>query len=277
MSGIDGVGATRAVALHKAGYSSADDLRKAPDKSLLAVPGIGAATLKKMRDDLSGSTTVVKPRRKKRGVPLNADAQPLPKAINARRRIDRGIQEMLGLARGIIADGVVTESEGDVLWEWIEANPDIVSHWPANRIEERLLKIYEDGRVDDDEREDLKDLVEHLVGEAGGTYKGDHVAAGLPLDNPPPPLRFDGQLYVFSGKFTFGPRKACQEQVEVLGGMCGSDVSQQTNFLVVGTFGSRDWAHSSFGRKIQKAVRYRAQGVRLAIVGEDHWAEAVGI
>jgi hypothetical protein len=42
-----------------------------------------------------------------------------------------------------------------------------------------------------------------------------------------------------------------------------------------GTFGSRDWVHTSFGRKIQKAVDYRTSGSRLAIVGEDHWARCI--
>jgi hypothetical protein len=30
-----------------------------------------------------------------------------------------------------------------------------------------------------------------------------------------------------------------------------------------------------FGRKIEKAVKYRESGVRLAIVGEEHWAAAL--
>jgi hypothetical protein len=42
--------------------------------------------------------------------------------------------------------------------------------------------------------------------------------------------------------------------------------------LIVGTFGSRDWVHTSFGRKIEKAVTYRRAGQRLAIISEDHWA-----
>jgi hypothetical protein len=30
--------------------------------------------------------------------------------------------------------------------------------------------------------------------------------------------------------------------------------------------------HTSFGRKIEKAVSYRQSGVRLAIISEDYWA-----
>jgi hypothetical protein len=46
----------------------------------------------------------------------------------------------------------------------------------------------------------------------------------------------------------------------------------ETNYVVIGTFGSRDWVHTSFGRKIEKAVDYRTKGYPLAIITEDHWA-----
>ena len=77
---------------------------------------------------------------------------------------------------------------------------------------------------------------------------------------------------MFTGKFAFGPRKECERQVHSLGGRCEESVTQQTNYLIVGTFGSRDWVHTSFGRKIEKAVAYRRSGMGLAIISEDHWA-----
>ena len=49
------------------------------------------------------------------------------------------------------------------------------------------------------------------------------------------------------------------------------NITKRTSFLVIGTFGSRDWVHTAFGRKIEKAVSYREAGVPLRIVAEDHW------
>ena len=82
------------------------------------------------------------------------------------------------------------------------------------------------------------------------------------------PRRFSCSL----GSLRSGPRKECERQVHSLGGRCEESVTQQTNYLIVGTFGSRDWAHTSFGRKIEKAVAYRRSGMGLAIISEDHWA-----
>ena len=54
-----------------------------------------------------------------------------------------------------------------------------------------------------------------------------------------------------------------------------SGITKATDFLVVGTFGSRDWAQTSFGRKIEKAVAYRDAGEPIGFVTEDHCAAAM--
>jgi hypothetical protein len=52
-------------------------------------------------------------------------------------------------------------------------------------------------------------------------------------------------------------------------------VTKRTDYLVIGTFGSRDWVHTSFGRKIEKAVSLRGSGSGIAIAVEDHWVQCV--
>jgi hypothetical protein len=42
--------------------------------------------------------------------------------------------------------------------------------------------------------------------------------------------------------------------------------------VIVGEGGSRDWLHSSYGRKIQEAVDYRDKGAMISIIPERHWA-----
>ncbi len=85
-------------------------------------------------------------------------------------------------------------------------------------------------------------------------------------------LIWPGRVFVCSGQMAFGPRRECERHVALFGGICEATITRRTNYLVLGTFASRDWAHTSFGRKIQKAVEYRDAGHQLAIIGEDHWA-----
>lgn len=205
---------------------------------------------------------------------LDDHGQPAPE-FNAARRLDRAVAEMLGLARGILADGVVAPEEAEALAQWIRANPDTAGVWPVDVIAHRLNRIFADGRVDPAEQWELKDLLEQLVGGKFGIIAGSNVATSLPLTQPPPELRFPGWTYVLTGRFAFGPRAACERAMEELGAICESTVTRRTRVLVIGTFGSRDWVHTSFGRKIEKAVAYRERGLPIAIVSEDHWAAAL--
>ena len=82
-------------------------------------------------------------------------------------------------------------------------------------------------------------------------------------------------MFVLTGRFAFGPRRDCERQVLNRGGECDPNITKRTNYVVIGTFGSRDWAHTSFGRKIEKAVAYRQSGLPLSLLCEDHWARSL--
>lgn len=202
---------------------------------------------------------------------LDEHGQPHNRRFNARRRADRQVQELLGLARGIIADGEVSVAEADALARWFDANSDARTVWPVNIVAERLERIYADGKVDPDEQSDLLALLQAATGEQPDTPSAMNRATRLPLSEPAPQLRFVGQTYVFTGKFAYGTRAACEQVVTARGGTCDRGVTKQTNVLVIGTLGSEDWAQSSFGRKIETAVHYRDNGLPLVIVSEEHW------
>jgi hypothetical protein len=46
---------------------------------------------------------------------------------------------------------------------------------------------------------------------------------------------------------------------------------------VLGTYVTSSWAHETFGRKIEKAIEYRDNGLPLIIITEEHWANEAGI
>lgn len=206
---------------------------------------------------------------------LDSHNQPNPR-INASSREDRAIHELLGCCRGVLYDGIVNDDEAIGLASWIQANPEAADRWPGSVIAGRLNRMMADLVIDEEECEDLRDLLEKLVSGHMSQLTRDNATTQLPLDDPAPELEFDGHVYVFTGKFALGPRAVCERTVQELGGSCDPRITQRTNYLVLGTFASRDWAHTSYGRKIEQAVEYREKGIPLAIVGEDHWAEAIG-
>jgi hypothetical protein len=201
--------------------------------------------------------------------------QPFNIRFNRARRAERDLSEFLGLAKGLLADGAISIGEADTVHAWIERHPDAVEQWPLNRLAERLTRMYADGRIDDSERRELADLLGAIVGGQAGVLLGEDAPTTLPLS--PPPIRFQwtGATVVFTGKFAFGTRAECQRVVAQLGAASEADVTRRTQYLIIGTFGSRDWAHTSFGRKIQKAVEYRGSGQYPIIAAEEHWIESV--
>jgi hypothetical protein len=201
--------------------------------------------------------------------------QPFNIRFNRAHRAERDLSEFLGLAKGVLADGVVTDVEARHTADWMASHPDAAEQWPLPAVIQRLQRIFADGRVDEEERRDLAELLRAIVGGTAGVIVGADAPTELPLDAPPPVFAWSGAVFVFTGKFAYGTRANCEREVISRGGICHDRITKKTNYLVIGTFGSRDWMHTSFGRKIQKAVTYRSKGQQLFIVSEDHWGAAI--
>lgn len=80
------------------------------------------------------------------------------------------------------------------------------------------------------------------------------------------------EVYVFTGRFAYGTRKQCAKEVINRSSVVEDNVTRRTSFLVIGSFGSRDWRTSSYWTKILRAAELRSSGFALRIVCEDHWA-----
>ena len=96
------------------------------------------------------------------------------------------------------------------------------------------------------------------------------LASQSPYDTPPPVVTLEGHSFCFTGKFDFGPRKACEALVEEKGGVFVKGVSATLDYLVIGTQGSPAWKRGSYGSKIEKAIVLRREHGRPSIVSEDH-------
>jgi NAD-dependent DNA ligase len=207
--------------------------------------------------------------------PLDQQGQPINSGLNAARRRARDVSEMLGIAKGLIADGVVNDAEARYLRDWGLNHPEAVELFPASLIFTRLQQFYADGRIDDEEREELRGILASLVGGDITVNLGMDGATAFPLDNPPPLICWHDETYVFTGRFAYGTRRHCWEEVTSRGGSVEESVTRRTTFLVIGTFSSPDWQQTAYGSKIVRAAQLRESGFPIRIVAEDHWANAL--
>jgi hypothetical protein len=204
--------------------------------------------------------------------------QPSNVLLNCAGRTERDLAELLGIAKGMLSDGVVNDEEARYLRAWGTNHPEALERWPINLIFSRLHQHFTDGRIDEAERLELHELLGSLIGGTASLLLGYEGATTLPLDDPRPLVSWGPEVvYVFTGRFAYGTRKDCEHEATERGSTCAPTVTRRTSFLVIGTFGSRDWQHTSFGAKIRRAVKLRDSGVALRIIGEDHWANALSL
>lgn len=195
--------------------------------------------------------------------------------LKSQRRIEQGLAEMVGLVRGVVADGTVSAEEARRLAEWARENPEIATRYPANLLARRLERIFMDGRADRKERDRLAQMMEQLAGNPSGFGGGYPLATDLPLTQPPPEVVFEGQSFVFGGEMAYGPARACEREVRERGGLCERTVNRRTDYIVIGSLAAADWAQTDFGHLIDDVVEYRERGVPIAVITEDHWVGAL--
>ncbi len=139
--------------------------------------------------------------------PLDEHGQPVNRGFNAWSIYRRSIDEMLGLCKGVILDGHVTDSEAVALDEWLAAHPEVARTWPGNILAQRLRTIFANAIVEEDERADLKDLLEKITGPDSDFTTVGGQSTTLPLDEPPP----TNYAFCFTGRFVRG--EVCQGEV----------------------------------------------------------------
>jgi NAD-dependent DNA ligase len=184
--------------------------------------------------------------------------------------IDRQIDELIGLAKGVVADGQVSQSEAEFLLRWLETNRAARSVWPAKVLYPRLVAVLGDSVLDAEEEGELLELMLQCVGGNAPARGEASMSTALPFTRPEPAIEFAQHSFCFTGKFYSGTRNWCEGQVVTRGAQIGS-VCKDLDYLVVGEIGSRDWIHSTHGRKIEKVVDYIGRGCHIAIVAEQHW------
>ncbi len=205
---------------------------------------------------------------------LNEDGQLKNRWINARRLADRSTDELLGICKGVLADADVNIDEVNFLCRWLEANAEYINQWPANILSERIIEILSDKIVNKGEKRELFNLLNEITGGTKTFYDSlKNNSAILPLCVPPPDIVFKKRMFCFTGNFLYGTRNRCEREIEQRGGLAQKQPAQNTNYLIIGHLGSTDWMHTSFGRKIESAVKFRDSGVPISIISEEHWVK----
>lgn len=193
--------------------------------------------------------------------------------FNRKNIQDRQIDTLIGLSKGLIADGKINQAEAEFLYGWLIQNRQASENPLIVNLVEKVSSMLEDRVLDLDESAELLRILHQVSGEASEIGELAKTTT-LPINQPLPPISFEERSFLFTGTCTFGTRKQCNEATESLGGLIAKSVTKKLDYLVLGTYVTDSWAHESYGRKIEKAMEYRDDGLPIVIVTEEHWANA---
>ncbi len=200
---------------------------------------------------------------------MTSEDEGLIRAVSAGRVADRQVSELIGFARGLVADGTLNQLEVENFNAWLIANQAAMANPVIGFLSVRMRAIMADGVADSDERKDLFELLSRLTG--GDIAEGETLrSTDLPLCRPAPFVEFDDHQFCVTGTFNYGQRAKVEAAIAERGGRLGG-ISGKTHFLVIGDYAADTWKYSAFGTKIMDGVKLRDKGSGLHIVSESHW------
>lgn len=189
------------------------------------------------------------------------------------------VNEFYGFSAGIACDNRITVREVRKLLARI--TPEMSEGDGRVQALERSARLaIKDEQVTPEESLDICDWIARLVGDSATdtglpTYGNSAVIDSASGGSKS--LTIEGKLFVLTGKFEIGPRKAVAALIEERGGLWENSVRANTDYLVVAGDGSADWAFSHGGLKISRAHELRQNGKgRPEIITESVLARALG-
>jgi hypothetical protein len=84
--------------------------------------------------------------------------------LSKARLASRDISELIGLCKGVLADGTVNIMEAEFLIHWLESHRIVVDHWPADILYRTLGNALEDGVLSNEEEGELVGLLAEITG-----------------------------------------------------------------------------------------------------------------
>lgn len=190
------------------------------------------------------------------------------------------LQILHGLCHGILADGVIKDNEIFELDKWLDNHKHLSSHYPYDEIGAMLLSVLADKKIDENERSYLKAYFKQFADIKDKRIKKviedeTHGISISGLCTSDINIVFEQKKFCFTGILKRTSRKELHKDIINLGGIPIDNVTDDTDYLIVGDNGNLAWAFACYGRKVEKAISLRKKGHRISIVNEFDFCDVV--
>lgn len=184
--------------------------------------------------------------------------------------ITGGIQQLLGIVKGIIIDQEINIAELAFLDQWLEENEYLKNAWPYDELYSLTTKIIQDKAITAEEHHALLNFFQALTGEnshsTSNTALIDTLKTGFYQIDPV--ITIPERTFCITGISKKYKRKEIAQKIELYGGFMVDNVSAKLDYLIVCNEKNNCWAFTCYGRKIEEAIKHRKSGIPLVIVHE---------
>lgn len=194
-------------------------------------------------------------------------------------QITTDLQRLHAVVGGVVADTRITERELRGLSEWIESHNHLRGCWPYDEVGSLVTAVLADKIIDEQEHEMLFRYFSEFISILDSkTITSAPVAQGNGITGlcaVCPEIEFRDRIFAFTGASARYPRSRLEKTVVDLGGRTASGPGKKVDYLVIGADGNPCWAYACYGRKVEKAVELRKSGVKMMIIHESDFHDAV--
>jgi NAD-dependent DNA ligase len=196
-------------------------------------------------------------------------------------RVTSSLQELEGILHGLLADNILTDTEIEKLSEWMDDHDFLKGTYPYDEVYSLLVSVKQDGVISPDEKNMLIAFFANFIDtklsynineDEMKSLKEKYSIEGICAVSPE--ITLENKTFSFTGASHRANRNEIAEIITNKGGIFNNNVTKKTDYLIVGAAGNPCWAFACYGRKIEKAIKLRKEGLKLIIVHEnDFWDE----
>ena len=182
------------------------------------------------------------------------------------------LNRFLGFCAGIVCDSIIQDEEIIAIRDQFISS-EVLKHSTALvDLQASIFSSLRDNFIDEQEREEIHEWLEHLVGDgyvASGKANIGNVAELDEHETDASLINFYNSYFVVTGPTAMGTRSYVASLIEEAGGHFQQNVTQRTNYIVVADSASKHWRTTHFGTKLQRAHELIEKGLPLKIVSES--------
>lgn len=182
------------------------------------------------------------------------------------------VQRLHGLLAGLACDQTINDAEIIALDSWMKDHSNLNSDPIYHEIESILKPVALLNRVSEDTRDLLKLILDKYV--QLDNFGLPRLVVTSTDENRNPDFyhgefEIAGNTFCLTGASARHTKAEWKQLIESKSGIFKDDLTKAVNFLVICNKGNPHWAHMSYGRKFEQALKWQKDGTNIRILTED--------